>query len=687
MADVQVLYNEVVAATTAATTAWVDLASISAGSFTAGAKYLILANQVCKHDNSTNETRVRLVHGTTPTAFDDASLAYEGTATTQEHELSYMFMYTQPGTPELVKLQISCSSTSTVTNILSQIIAINMDDVGTDGTDYYWDEDLVDYTMTTTETSKAQTASFTPNGTDRWLYIGHMIWDAVVINAEIEFTLHDSVLGVVNRVREEAEDATNDFLSANLYWSGVPSNAARTVSVQPVEEAGSNIMLASRVIAINLSKFAQSASAHDATEVDPASSPTYTTVATVAPTPSATGNWVVIGYLVQDVNEATTDFETRMQVNASGGGLADDPPYPSTPPGIDQWDPTDEIAFSVFNLVSLSSGASRTINWDVRQVAGTTGRVEDCGLVAFSVAKPGGTQYEQSAGGTLTSSGALIKDPRKLAAGTLTSAGTLTRSASKNAGGTLAPAGTTIKDIFKIAAGTLSLAGALETARLFVMSLSGTLTSAGTIQKDTAKNQAGTLTSAGELLKTTSKAFTGALTSSGALTTIKTFVLSLSGTLTSSGALVRDTYKSLAGTLSPAGALSKLVSKLFSGTLTSSGALAKETQKPLTGTLTSSGTITRLTAKVLSGTLTPAGTVTKSISKILAGALSLSGAVTRLFSGAAELLFGKTKVEFETRHNLEFETKHGAEFETRHGTTFEDKHGTEFESRKNVEFD
>ena len=386
MADVQVLYAESVAATTATSTAWVDLAQIDASLFTAGKVYLIIANQIVKHSNISSERRIRLVHGATPTVFDDASYAYEGAGSAMEHETSYLFLYTQPATPELIKLQISNSSTDTTTNILSQIIAINMDDFGASGTDYFWNEFLTDYTITATPTAKAITTSFTPNGTDRWLFIGHMIHDVVSITDEIGFELYDSVAGVLSSFQQEGEDATNDFLGHNLYWAGVPTNAARTLAVRPFNEGGSNVMLASRVIAINLSKFAQSASVFDASEVNPASSPSWSTVATIAPTPTNTGNWVVIAYTTLDTNESTTDIETRVQVNASGAGLADDPPYTNTPPGLDGWDNLDELPQSIVNLVSLSSGGARTINYDIRRTAGTTSRNEDNGLVAFSVA-------------------------------------------------------------------------------------------------------------------------------------------------------------------------------------------------------------------------------------------------------------------------------------------------------------
>ena len=172
MSDVQVLYAEEISGTvTAATTAWVDVCSIPAASFTAGKKYTILTNIVTKHASAGNEARVRLVHGTTPIVFDDASLAYEGLNGTQEHENSCLYFFTQPGTTEIVKLQVSSSSTTVVTVIFGQIVALNLDDLGTEGTDYFSNEFLGDYTMTASPTAKAITASFTPDGTDRWL--GH----------------------------------------------------------------------------------------------------------------------------------------------------------------------------------------------------------------------------------------------------------------------------------------------------------------------------------------------------------------------------------------------------------------------------------------------------------------------------------------------------------------------------------
>jgi len=131
--------------------------------------------------------------------------------------------------------------------------------------------------------------------------------------------------------------------------------------------------------------------------------------------------------------------------------------------------------------------------------------------------RAGATTYNQAIGGTLTSSGALVKQTTKSLAGTLTSTGALVRRTTK------------------ILAGTLTSSGALTAARVFLKAIGGTLTSSGALVKTTTKT--------------------------------------LAGTLTSSGALVRRTTKILAGTLSSAGALVKQTRKVLGGTLTSSGAL------------------------------------------------------------------------------------------------------------------
>jgi hypothetical protein len=263
----------------------------------------------------------------------------------------------------------------------------------------------------------------------------------------------------------------------------------------------------------------------------------------------------------------------------------------------------------------------------------------------------GGTEYQESVAGTLTSSGAIVKQTSVSYAGTLTSSGTLATLGTfyRALAGTLTSAGTVVKKTAVSYVGTLTSSGVLATSLTFIRSLAGTLTSSGTIAKQTAVSYAGTLTSSGtvETIGSFFRAFEGTLTSSGALvketatslagtltssgTLVKTTLLSLAGTLTSSGTLVKQTAVSYAGTLTSAGTIVKETALSFAGTLTSSGILAttKTALISLAGTLTSSGTLVKKTAVSYAGALTSAGTVIKETAMFYAGTLTSSGSLVR----------------------------------------------------------
>lgn len=261
----------------------------------------------------------------------------------------------------------------------------------------------------------------------------------------------------------------------------------------------------------------------------------------------------------------------------------------------------------------LSPG-STTVDWSA---AATTSN----SFIAFEVqaAGGGGTEYNQSAAGTLTNAGTVTKATAKTFTGTLTSAGAL------------------LKATGKTVVGTLTSSGALTTVRSYVRAFGGTLTSAGTLTKNVGKSAA------------------GALTSEGALVTSRTFLAVLEGTLTSAGTLAKTTGKLATGTLTSAGSLSRSISVFVAGTLTSAGTLAKNTGKAvagaltssgalvtanaymisLAGTLTSSGALSKATGKALAGTLTSAGTINKAISKFVSGVLSSIGTLLGVLVGSS----------------------------------------------------
>jgi len=205
----------------------------------------------------------------------------------------------------------------------------------------------------------------------------------------------------------------------------------------------------------------------------------------------------------------------------------------------------------------------------------------------------GGTEYTQSAAGTLTPAGALLRMTDKTFAGSITPAGALVRQGQKPVAGTVTPAGILLKKAIKSFAGAITPTGALSTTKLFVRAIAGSIAPAGALVRQTLKPLAGSITPAGALAKLTAKVFAGSITPTGALATVKTVLKSIAGAIAPSGALVRRTNKVLAGTLTPAGALVRLISKTLAGTLTPTGALSavRLFYKSIAGTIAPSGTL------------------------------------------------------------------------------------------------
>lgn len=292
----------------------------------------------------------------------------------------------------------------------------------------------------------------------------------------------------------------------------------------------------------------------------------------------------------------------------------------------------------------------------------------DARIVSFAAEEVGGggTEYTQNVSGTLTSSGALVKQPRRALvgtmtssgalnkrtsralagtmtsagvlnkqlaralAGTLTSTGALIKQAGKTVAGTLTSGGALIKSTSRALSGTLTSSGALTAARTRIVELAGTLASAGALIKSTSRAVSGTLTSSGEVSKSTARALAGTMASSGTLTTIKTFVVTLSGTLTSSGSLIKQTSRALEGVLSSSGTVVKHTSRALGGTMASSGTLAaaRTFVVTLSGVMASTGSLIKQTIKTLGGEMHSAGSISKSTSRALGGTMGSSGTLT-----------------------------------------------------------
>jgi hypothetical protein len=88
-----------------------------------------------------------------------------------------------------------------------------------------------------------------------------------------------------------------------------------------------------------------------------------------------------------------------------------------------------------------------------------------------------------------------------------------------------------------------------------------------------------------------SSTLAGALSSSGTLAASSIVLKLLTGTLTSAGALTRQSARAIAGTLTSAGDAVSQRMRILSGTLTSGGEISKSVFRRLLATLAMAGTI------------------------------------------------------------------------------------------------
>jgi len=694
MTAVQMLYAEGINSVNTTTTPQ-TVASLADTAFTASKKYLILAKAFIRTSSGSGNVECRLAHGTTPTVFDDNPVSAELTANTQESEWAFAVIFDQPSTREQIVLQFNRNAefTGTVTCELGQILAINLTDVGAENTHWWQTVDLADYTTTGSKVSKAS-ITFTANGADVYWALGYGIFSGVATNSNHLMDLNDSVAGVLSAVDVEGEDATNDKKAYLLSAPYVPSSASHTLSVRFSHESAALTVLQNAVYLINLTAvFAQVAYQYTAAQQQPAASPTWTTTATAALTPTATGNFMVFAHYDNDVGTLTDDVKTRIQHNNSGSFVSA-PAYADSSPGADSWDATDILAYSMFNVLSLTSGASRTWNLDVSLVAGTTLRVQNRSIILVSVEKvAAGTQFNQSVSGGITPAGALTKQTQVPLTGAITPAGALVKNIQraftaalsfagdltglklvfKDVSGAITPSGELVKNVQrvftaalsfagtlvnqtqraftaalsfagalirqtqKILTGTLSFAGNLTGLKLIPISVSGAITPAGTLVKETARAFTAALSFAGTLVKEPQRAFAAALSFAGTLvkqtqkilSAALSFVGDLSSVFTPGGG--NQYFQSISGAIAPAGELVKQTQRSLAASLSPLGELVKNAQRVFTAALSFAGALTggKVTLASLTGAFTPAGSLTKQTQKILAGALSPTGAVIR----------------------------------------------------------
>lgn len=238
-----------------------------------------------------------------------------------------------------------------------------------------------------------------------------------------------------------------------------------------------------------------------------------------------------------------------------------------------------------------------------------------------------------SIGGTLTTVGSLVKQVQKALAATLTSSGLVKKDITLPATtkGTLTSAGAVQKALTpQPYPGALTLEGELTVSVPAIITRGGTLGSAGRLKKDVSITEAGTQATAGTVTKSLDlPGLAGELTTEGALDVAVVTLLTLEGTLTTAGAIVKSVARSVGGSLSSsAGVVIISILRGLRGTLSTAGTVQRDLSKNLAGTMATNGALAILRTLNLSpaGTLTTAGAIAqRALAKTFRGTLGLAG--------------------------------------------------------------
>lgn len=195
-------------------------------------------------------------------------------------------------------------------------------------------------------------------------------------------------------------------------------------------------------------------------------------------------------------------------------------------------------------------------------------------------------------------------------------------------GGTLASTGVVVKTTLKPLSGTLALSAVLATVHIFTQAIGGILAFSGNIVRQTNKALSGILAQSGTISKSTSVSRTGILALTGAVNKLST--RALIGSLTFIGSIAKQINKNCAGQLELIAEIQKQINKNTSGTLDLSATIQKFISKNLSGTLTLTGVANKLIAQAIEGLLRFYGRVNKRTNKSISGSLTLRGILRKL---------------------------------------------------------
>lgn len=376
------LYNEALNVSNTSAASYVDCGEIAAGSFTASAKYFLIANILFEGSSASNDVNIRWCHGPdgSETDFTDGTWRRDSQGGSNGNCFGGIQVFTQPGSAEQVKLMIKAVATpNTVVANLGQIFALDLTDL-TENTDYYFNEHTTDDATMTTTYEDGASITVVGNSSDTWWVCGDVVRNTGATTVLDQHRLN--LDGNTAHTYLNEGDDTADVNSWLFSRSFVPDSSSVCKMQYGVASGTTGTYFSSRIFAINLTKFRQFF-AEDTTADSGSIQTNFVTLATESVTPEVTGDWFYIGGFTHVVSAASDSLNIRLQ-DDNDGSMGSDPDYGDDEPGVHAGDPLNEDGFTIFKMKSLTSGASRTINLDARDTVNAS-TAKNRTLVGFAL--------------------------------------------------------------------------------------------------------------------------------------------------------------------------------------------------------------------------------------------------------------------------------------------------------------
>lgn len=214
------------------------------------------------------------------------------------------------------------------------------------------------------------------------------------------------------------------------------------------------------------------------------------------------------------------------------------------------------------SLAGVITSAGSLVRSTARALAGTT---TSGGVTTRRTLKNPSGQI--NAAGTL----ALLKAVLRAFSGSTSPAGAIANRDVKTVTGAVTSGGATTRSIARGLVATITSSGALSTTRAILRTLTGTITSSATVTRRTTKVVVAQVTSSGQRTTLIARSLVGSLTSGGVVTRARTTFATLTGSITSSGSVRRATSRTLSATISATSTVRDGAIKLLSGVVNLAG--------------------------------------------------------------------------------------------------------------------